>query len=102
MASMNVVPLIDILLVLLILFMVITPLGTKGLEALVPQIPSPGRAPVSAPDVVVVEVLNGGGLRINGEWVTWETTGPCLSDIFRLRGQKIAFVSGENSARFGD
>ena len=40
MASMNVVPLIDILLVLLIIFMVITPLTPKGLEALVPQ-PAP-------------------------------------------------------------
>jgi len=56
MASMNVVPLIDILLVLLIIFMVITPLTPKGLEALVPQ-PSHDVEPGPDYEVVVVQVL---------------------------------------------
>jgi biopolymer transport protein TolR len=58
MASMNVVPLIDILLVLLIIFMVITPLTPKGLEALVPQ-PTHDVAPVADvfSKVIVVQVL---------------------------------------------
>ena len=59
MASMNVVPLIDILLVLLIIFMVITPLTPKGLEALVPQPAPPNQKnqDVVQAKTIVVQVL---------------------------------------------
>lgn len=75
-ASMNVVPLIDILLVLLIIFMVITPLAAKGLVA---QVPQPATDAKPAPDykIVVVQVLDNDRLKINekpapllGNWTT--------------------------------
>src|SRR5271155_3804487 len=56
MAEMNVVPLIDILLVLLIIFMVITPLTPRGFEAMIPQ-PNPNLVAAPSPAVIVVQVL---------------------------------------------
>lgn len=103
MASMNVVPLIDILLVLLIIFMVITPLTPKGLEALVPQ-----PAPPSAQNqknieakTIVVQVLDNNQLKINEDNADWDTLGPRLNDIFKLRAEKVAFVKGDDNVVFG-
>jgi biopolymer transport protein TolR len=100
MASMNVVPLIDILLVLLIIFMVITPLTPKGLEALVPQ---PTHDVIPGPDVkvVVVQVLENDHLKINDEMATWDNLGLQLNNIFKLRAEKVAFVKGDDTVVFG-
>jgi len=74
MATPNIVPLIDILLVLIIIFMVITPLTPKGLDALVPQ-PSPNQQQNQELEnkTVVVQVLMNNKLKINNEDTTWET-----------------------------
>lgn len=103
-ASMNIVPLIDILLVLLIIFMVITPLTPHGLDALVPQPPPPNtQTQVDIQQkVIVVQVLENGKLKINDEDTTWQTMGPRLSDVFKTRAEKIAFIKGDDSVRFAD
>jgi len=104
MASMNVVPLIDILLVLLIIFMVITPLTPKGLNALVPQPAPPNQKnqdQVQA-KTIVVQVLDNNKLKINEDDATWDTLGPRLNDIFKLRAEKVAFVKGDDTVPFAD
>jgi biopolymer transport protein TolR len=104
-ASPNVVPLIDILLVLIIIFMVITPLTPKGLEALVPQ-PAPPNEKQEQNQLeqktIIVQVLEDGKLKINEEDATWETLGPRLSDVFKQRAEKVAFVKGDDTVRFAD
>lgn len=104
MSDMNVVPLIDILLVLLIIFMVITPLTPKGLEALVPQPAPPNQQQQQQvmSRTIVVQVLDRGQLKINEENATWDTLGPRLADIFKLRAEKVAFVKGDNDVQFAD
>ena len=100
-ASMNVVPLIDILLVLLIIFMVITPLTPKGLEALVPQPapPNTNQKNIEA-KTIVVQVLDNNMLKINEDNADWDTLGPRLNDIFKLRAEKVAFVKGDDTVIF--
>jgi len=102
MASMNVVPLIDILLVLLIIFMVITPLTPKGLEALVPQPAPPSQQNKNEIEAktIVVQVLENNQLKINEDNATWDDLGPRLNDIFKLRAEKVAFVKGDDNVVF--
>lgn len=100
-AEMNVVPLIDILLVLLIIFMVISPLVPVGLSVVLPEPPetiSPPREPV---DVVVVQVLRDAALWINQQPVAWQDLQARLETIFKLRASRVAFVRGEGEIEFG-
>src|ERR1700741_4349900 len=86
MASPNVVPLLDILLVLIIIFMVITPLTPKGLDTLVPQhLPNQQQSAERSTKTVVVQVLVGGKLKNNNEETTWEQLGPRIEQIFKER-----------------
>ena len=104
MATMNIVPLIDILLVLIIIFMVITPLTPKGLEALVPQ-PARENLPQTTMinyHAIVVQVLDADKLKINEEDATWDSLGARLSDVFKERAVKVAFIKGGDSVRFSD
>ena len=103
MATMNVVPLIDILLVLIIIFMVITPLIPKGLDTLVPQ-PNPNaKQDVELENkTVVVQISKDGKVKINQEDSNWDQLGPRIEQIFKERAEKIAFVKGDNEAMFQD
>ena len=103
MATPNIVPLIDILLVLIIIFMVITPMTPKGLDALVPQ-PSPNQQQNVELEnkTVVVQIAKDNKLKINNEDTTWDTLGPRMEQIFKERAEKVAFVKGDNDVLFMD
>ncbi|HUA02116.1 MAG TPA: biopolymer transporter ExbD [Candidatus Aquilonibacter sp.] len=96
-AEPNIVPLIDVLLVLIIIFMVITTNST-GLPALVPQ-PAPPRTSAE-PQTIVIRVMPGGKLLINQDPSDWDTLGARLSEIFKDRADKVAFVKGDTDVRF--
>jgi biopolymer transport protein TolR len=104
MAEMNIVPLIDILLVLLIIFMAISPTISMGLDALVPQPAPPNQQQdvVTQQATIVVQVFGDGKLKINEEAATWDGLQARLDQIFKQRAQKIAFVKGDDTVYFGD
>jgi biopolymer transport protein ExbD len=90
-----------VLLVLIIIFMVITPLTPKGLEALVPQPPPPGQV-ANAADVraVVISVDSDHKMTINSDPVTEAQLGPRLIDIFKTRAERVVFVKGADDVEY--
>jgi|SRR5580704_9852385 biopolymer transport protein TolR len=104
-ANINVTPLIDVLLVLIIIFMVINPPTFKGLDALVPQPPPPNAPKTNTPDrTIVVQLIDRGtgepGLKINQEDATWDNLQGRLADIYKTRAEKVMFVKGDDAIPF--
>ena len=97
-ADINMTPMIDVLLVLIIIFMVITPLTPKGLEALVPQPPPPNQKPtLSDQRTVVIVIDKDHHMMINSEPTDEKQLGPRLTEIFKTRAERVVFVKGDGS-----
>ena len=102
-AEINVTPLIDVLLTLIITFLVITPLKPRGEDALIPQQGDSKQA--TAPDrTIVVQVTDSGSktpkLQINYEDVSWDQLQARLQDIYKLRAEKVLFVRADNDVEW--
>ena len=103
-SDINVTPLIDVLLVLIIIFMVIQPPTPKGLESLVPQPPKNKTQDQPNDRTIVVQVLSGGTLptyKINEQSFPKEDIAAELTKIFETRQEKVMFIKGDRDLDFG-
>ncbi len=101
-AEPNVVPMIDILLVLLIIFMIMQPMLRKAIDLQLPD-PTPQVAPAN-PNVnqIVLEVLPGEQFSINKESVTKDRLPARLKEIYDPRPDKIIFIKGDPKVKYQD
>jgi biopolymer transport protein TolR len=100
-SEINVTPMIDVLLVLLIIFMVIVPVMPKGEIA---QAPNQHKGRAADPDSVILEVLNGSGgeaaFRINQQSVAKRDLPARLAEIYANRAQRVLFLKGDDRLSF--
>jgi len=100
-ADINMTPMIDVLLVLIIIFMVITPLTPHGLEALVPQPPPPNSKPNQSDlRTVVIVIEKDKSMKINQDPVEVANLGSRLEEIFKTRAERVVFVKGDPDLEF--
>ena len=101
-SDINVTPLIDVLLVLLIIFMVITPLTPMGLDVLAPQPPPPNQPP-PPPDqdrTVVIVIDKDKSLKLNQDPLDWQHLGERLEFVFKTRAERVVFVRADKDLPF--
>jgi len=102
MSDINITPYIDILLVLLIIFMVITPVRQMDLDVKVPQTAEPEAQAAMDPNVIVVSIGESAQIAINQEQVSIANLGRELQKIYSARSNKNMFVSASPRLPYGD
>jgi len=99
MSDINITPLVDVLLVLLIIFMVITPILQSGFYTQVPPKapPNPNQGPSQA---IVLQISANGAMAINKQPVSFQDLGEKLGAIYATRADKVLFVDADDKVQY--
>src|SRR5215471_19304223 len=100
MAEINVTPLVDVMLVLLIIFMVAAPLMIAGVPVNLPQTAAARQNPPQKP--IIVTIAPGGGLYIRDEQISRDSLVPRLRELHASEGDAVAYVRSDASIPYGD
>jgi biopolymer transport protein ExbD len=98
-SEINVTPMIDVLLVLIIIYLVITPIQSRGLAALVPQ-PATETTPDPPAHDIVITVLADGQVNLNQEVMDLPRLERRLADLFKTRAVRVVFLRGDKGLEF--
>lgn len=101
-SDINVTPLVDVVLVLLIIFMVLTPSMLKNLSATVPEKAEETASPLPSDSAIVVEYTAKRELTVNQEAVATEGLGEKLTERLKGQRQKVVFFKAEDEAPYGE
>ena len=101
-SEINVTPLVDVVLVLLIIFMVVQPLLQMGYDVQVPPKSQTIEPQPTQADQIIVTMTTGKDVYLNKEKIELQNLPVRLSEILRNRGSKVVFFSVEDSVNYGD
>ena len=100
--EINVTPMIDVLLVLLIIFMMVIPMSRKAIDLQLPD-PTPDNTPQGPPpSQIVLEVLPGNTFRVNSQPIAKNDLPKRLKEIYDPRPDKIIFIKGDPTVKYSD
>jgi biopolymer transport protein TolR len=100
--EINVTPMIDVLLVLLIIFMMVIPMSRKAIDLQLPD-PTPDNTPSGPPpSQIVLEVLPGNTFKVNSQPIAKNDLPKRLKEIYDPRPDKIIFIKGDPAVKYSD
>lgn len=101
-SDINITPLIDVMLVLLIIFMLVTPTALRGVDIALPKDNKDQVRPPNPPDVIVMEISESGAVSVNKQpMASLEDLDQKLKDVFQTRNDKTLFVRGDSKSLYG-